>query len=288
MGEVRNLLIVGVGGQGVVLASNIVAAVCLHHGYDVKKSEVHGMAQRGGVVYSHLRYGHEVHSPLIERGRADVLLALEWAEALRWLPYLRAGGVLVVDMVRSVPPIAMKDRRTWTSGYPPVDVNLLRAQGVEVRACNAGQLAEDLGTRKVANTILLGVLSNILEFSQEEWEEALAASVPPQTLDLNLQAFRLGRSVAVEGLALEGFPIEHPTAYGTPRRFRVEIAEAWCKGCGICVRFCPEECLRLDSREKAEVVDPGRCTGCQICQLLCPDFAIAVQEESLKEASVRG
>lgn len=288
MGEVRNLLIVGVGGQGVVLASNIVAAVCLRHGYDVKKSEVHGMAQRGGVVYSHLRYGPVVHSPLIERGRADVLLALEWAEALRWLPYLRPGGVLVVDMVRSVPPIALRDRRTWSSAYPPVDMDRLRALQVDVRPCNAGQLAEELGSRKVANTILLGLLSNILEFSQEEWEEALATAVPPRTLDLNLQAFRLGRSVSAGGLAPGGIPVEHPPAYGIPRRFRVEILEAWCKGCGICVRLCPEECLRLDSREKAEVVDPGRCTGCQICQLLCPDFAIAVQEELSKEAPVRG
>ncbi|MDR7434097.1 MAG: 2-oxoacid:acceptor oxidoreductase family protein [Armatimonadota bacterium] len=288
MGEVRNLLIVGVGGQGVVLASDIVAAVCLRHGYDVKKSEVHGMAQRGGVVYSHLRYGPKVHSPLIERGRADALLALEWSEALRWLPYLRPGGVLVVDMVRSIPPIALRDRMTWKSAYPPMDVDQVRALQVEVCACNAGQLAEELGNRKVANTILLGILSNLLEFSQEEWEEALSAVVPPHTVDINLQAFRLGRSVHAERFTAGGIPVDLPPTYGVPRRFRVEIVEAWCKGCGICVRLCPEECLRLDSRERAKVGDPGRCTGCQICQLLCPDFAIAVHEEQVEEASIRG
>lgn len=273
--QTRNVLVVGVGGQGVLLASNVLAAVCLRRGYDVKKSEVKGMAQRGGAVVSFVRYGERVHSPLVERGRADLVVALEWAEALRWAPYLRPGGVLIADLVQILPPAAQLDRRTWQTAYPPVEVERLKQAGWDVRTYNASRRAAEVGDVRMANVVLLGAASHGLEFTVEEWEQAIREVVPQRVADANLQAFHAGRALPVASVG----PSSPPR--GVPRRFQVEVTARWCKGrsCGICVRVCPEEVLAFGPDDKAAALQLDRCTGCQLCQLLCPDFAVVVREE---------
>ena len=270
-----SILIVGVGGQGVLLASDILAAVCLGAGLDVKKSEVHGMAQRGGIVFSHVRFGPSVHSPLVEEGQADALVALEWAEALRWSNFLRPGGALFVDPARVVPPAACGDRRTWASRYPPLEPPPSGGDGRQLCLIPAQTLAKAAGVARAANVILLGALSARLEFPAEAWEEAIRRLVPPALVEANLRAFAAGREADPLSLPL-------PAARSAPkgdRRFAVTVVSAWCKGCDICVRLCPEDCLRLDARGVVRVTAPQRCTGCRLCELLCPDFAITVREE---------
>ncbi len=271
----RNVLVVGVGGQGVLLASNVLAAVCLARGYDVKKSEVKGMAQRGGAVVSFLRYGDEVHSPLVEQGRADLLVSLEWAEALRWAPYLRPGGVLAVDLVRILPPAAQLDHRTWRASYPPVEVEGLRQAGWDVQPYEASRCAAELGDSRMANVVLLGAVSRHLEFTVDEWEQAIRQTVPHRAQEANRKAFHAGRQLPPAAV----LPTRAPQP--APRRFRVEVTPSWCKGraCGICVRVCPEEVLGFGEGDRAVAAHPDRCTGCQLCQLLCPDFAVVVREE---------
>jgi len=268
----RGLLVVGVGGQGVVMASNVVAGALLRAGHDVKKSEVHGMAQRGGVVYSHVRYGPRVASPLLERGSAEVVLAFEWAEALRWLPYLAPGGTVIASVERIVPPVACADRRTWTSGYPAADADALRARAGDVRLVDARSVAAGLGNAKAASSVLLGIASGALEAPEAAWEEAIREGVPPRAVDVNLAGFRGGRDMP--------FLDEHPSTAPELPSPRVppliQITPAWCKGCDICVRFCPEACLALDEEEKVVALRPEVCTGCRLCEFLCPDFAIAI------------
>lgn len=273
--QTRNVLVVGVGGQGVLLASNVLAAACLARGYDVKKSEVKGMAQRGGAVVSFVRYGERVHSPLVERGRADLVLSLEWAEALRWAAYLRPGGVLAVDLVRILPPAAQLDHRTWQASYPAVEVERLRQVGWDVRPYEASRRAAELGDVRMANVVLLGAVSRELEFTVEEWEEALREVLPQKLVEANLRAFHAGRELPLASV----FPAEARRA--AARAFRVEVNPSWCKGrgCGICVRVCPEEVLAFGPDDRATAASPDRCTGCQLCQLLCPDFAVVVREE---------
>ncbi len=270
-----SILIVGVGGQGVLLASDLLAAVCLGAGLDVKKSEVHGMAQRGGIVVSHVRFGPSVHSPLVEEGQADALVALEWAEALRWSAFLRPGGALFVDPAQIVPPAACGDRRTWTSRYPPLEPPSTGGQGPQLRLIPAQALAKAAGVARAANVVLLGALSTRLDFPAAAWEEAIRRLVPAAVVEANLRAFVAGRKA--DPLPL---PLPAPrVAPGGERRFAVAVVSAWCKGCDICVRLCPEGCLRLDSLGVVRVTAPQRCTGCRLCELLCPDFAITVREE---------
>lgn len=257
------------------MVSNVLAAVCLQRGYDVKKSEVKGMAQRGGAVVSFVRYGETVRSPLVERGRADLLMSLEWAEALRWAPYLRPGGVLITDLVQILPPAAQLDHRTWQAAYPPVQVERLKQAGWDVRPYEASRRAAELGDVRVANVILLGAASGELEFTVEEWEQAIKQTVPRRALEANLRAFHLGRNLPLAG----ALPTSPPR--GVRRQFRVEVTPQWCKGrsCGICVRICPEEVLTFGPDGRAVALGLDRCTGCALCQLLCPDFAVLVREE---------
>ena len=279
----RGLLVVGVGGQGVISASNVLAAALVAAGHDVKKSEVHGMAQRGGVVYSHLRYGHRVASPLLLRGTADLLVAFEWAEALRWLPYLRAGGTVVAATDRIVPPVASSDRRSWAWRYPPVDPAALARWAGEVLAVDARRVAAELGNAKAAGSVLLGVAARRMDLPDEAWEEGFRVGVPARALAVNLACFRAGREASLPPL-----PSPPPAPEPSPRTPpRVEVTAAWCKGCDICVRVCPERCLALDEDDKAVVVAPEACTGCRLCELLCPDLAIAVREEAGPAAGER-
>lgn len=279
MTERGSILIVGVGGQGVILASDVLASVCLAQGLDVKKSDVHGMAQRGGIVYSFVRYGPVVHSPMIEEGQADAVVAMEWAEALRWLPYLRPEGTVIVDGAEIVPPVACADRRTWASRYPVRDLRKLAGERRQVFLVDARALAKSSGVAKAANVVLLGTLSRHLPFPLAAWEAAIQRLVPRGSAEANLKAFAAGGEVQPQASISEPAMVVRPAS--PPRRFAVEVIDAWCKGCDICVRLCPEDCLRLDHRGIVRVVAPEACTGCRLCEFLCPDFAIAVQPEEV-------
>jgi len=286
-----NVLVVGVGGQGVIMVSKILAQLCQTQGFEVKQSEVHGMAKRGGVVFSHVRFGEKVWSPTIPRGESDVLIALEWAEGLRWLEYLRPDrGVLIADTQQIVPPFACLDRkRGATLGYSretPAEVLGRVATGF---ALDAAGMAMELGNPRASNSVLLGVLSTSLEFAVEDWRHTLARFVPPQTVEVNLQAFEQGRAWAVTARESPPAPPNLPTASlpappavaieaAADVKIELEITEAWCKGCDICVKMCPERCLALNANQVVEVVDLEACTGCHICEWLCPDFAIAVHK----------
>jgi indolepyruvate ferredoxin oxidoreductase beta subunit len=276
-GRGQNVLIVGVGGQGVLTASDILATVCLAHGYDVKKSEVHGMAKRGGVVYSHVRYGAKVLSPTIEPGESDVLLAFEPAEALRWSKFLKPGGTLITNVRQRVPAASCLDRSPHAAlRYPQEIERSLRQQIDDVRVLDAESLATELGNSKVSNTILLGVLSKVCEFSPEDWTMAIEKSVKPQAREVNRRAFVAGREMLFPEIV--DTPVvsrnEAPLApFVIPE---IEIRETWCKGCEICVVVCPQSCLKMNDAKKAFVVDASACIRCMLCERLCPDLAVNV------------
>ncbi len=286
MRDQGGVLLVGVGGQGVVLASAIVADAALRAGYDVKQSEVHGMSQRGGVVSSHLRFGVRVHSPLIELGQADAVVALEWNEGLRSLPYLRKGAPLIINLQRVVPPGACRDRLGGTTGYPALAVDALAARVGDVRACDAMAIAREVGSPKALNSVLLGVLAALLPFPDDAWLGSLADHAPRGTAAANRAAFGAGRALRYpdETHSLAAQLAASPNGGAPPGRTRparLEIVEAWCKGkaCEICVRVCPEACLGIAPPDKVRVTRPDACTGCRLCELLCPDFAIVVHDE---------
>lgn len=277
-----NVLIVGVGGQGVILVSKVLAALAQARGHQVKQSEVHGMAKRGGAVFSHVRYGPQVWSPTIERGEADVLVALEWAEGLRWLPWLRPdNGLLLVDTQRIVPPFACLNRQ------PGAPLRYVRETPAEVRrhvaeahAIDATPMAVALGNERVSNVVLLGALSSALDFEVDDWTATLDAFVPKRTVALNRQAFAAGREWIERARRDEPLappaPEQMPAAPAAAPTVRLEITPAWCKSCDVCVKLCPERCLRLNDERVAELTDPAACTGCRLCEWLCPDFAIRV------------
>ncbi len=284
MDDRGNLLLVGVGGQGVVLASAIIADAALRCGYDVKQSEVHGMSQRGGVVSSHLRYGPAVYSPLIEAGQADVVVALEWNEGVRSLSALRPGAPLIVNLQRVIPPGACRDRRAGQLAYPPLALDTLARQVGDLRACDAAAIARQVGSPKAVNSVLLGVLATLLPFRDWAWQAALESLVPRGTVEANRQAFEAGLALRYpdETSALAASAAITVNGHGLSRRPapRLEVVEAWCKGraCEICVRVCPERCLALGPGDTVVVERAEACTGCRLCELLCPDFAIAVDE----------
>ncbi len=285
-----NVLIVGVGGQGVIMVSKVLAWLAQSRGFQVKQSEVHGMAKRGGTVFSHVRFGPEVWSPTIPMGEADILVALEWAEGLRWLPYLRPEtGIFLCDTKRIVPPFACLNRRAGApmrySRETPAEVKAHVAEGYAIEATD---MAEQLGNERASNVVLLGALSSALDFPAAEWEKAIAQFVPKKTVPVNLEAFRLGRSWIEEAKTLTP-QVHEPRAPLKPEqpayRVRLEITPEWCKSCDICVKLCPERCLRLNSERIAELAEPDRCTGCRLCEWLCPDFAIRVHLDPARKAA---
>ena len=193
MNETRCIMIVGVGGQGTLLASRILGNLLTGAGYDVKVSEIHGMSQRGGSVVTYVKYGRKVYSPVIDRGEADLILCFERLEAARWLPWLRKGGRMIVNDQRIDPlPVI-----TGAMSYPDDILARLRALGADVTAVDALGLACQAGSAKAANVVLLGVLSADGAFPEEAWQAALAEEVKPKFLELNRRAFALGRSAAV-------------------------------------------------------------------------------------------
>jgi indolepyruvate ferredoxin oxidoreductase beta subunit len=189
---VWNVLIVGVGGQGVLLASELLSAAAAEAGLDVKKSEVHGMAQRGGVVSSHVRFGKKIYSPLIPEGEADVILAFEKAEAMRWCHFLKKDGVLIVNDYQLVPPIAsMKG-----FDYPDDPLRVVKDRVVNVEIIDAAGMARTLGNPRLVNTILLGMLFASLDIEKPICEQVIREGVPAGTEDLNLKAFEQGYNAA--------------------------------------------------------------------------------------------
>jgi len=177
MGQVKSIMIVGVGGQGSLLASKLMGNVLMAQGFDVKVSEVHGMAQRGGSVVTYVKYGEKVYSPVIEMGEADVIVAFEKLEAARWLPYLKQGGKLIVnDQQISPMPVI-----TGAMAYPEEILEKLQAKQVDVTALDALSLAHQAGSAKA------------LEFPDEVWQETIEKTVPAKFLELNRRAFALGR-----------------------------------------------------------------------------------------------
>jgi indolepyruvate ferredoxin oxidoreductase, beta subunit len=191
MGGVTNVLICGTGGQGILLASEIISGAALLAGRDVKKSEVHGMAQRGGSVSSHVRFGEKVWSPLIEEGTAHVLLALEKLESLRWTPYLsRTGHALICDL--EIMPLTVN---TGQASYPDVRAELDRL-GVDYRMIAAFDEASALGDLRVVNSIMVGAASLHLDLPADVWRRAMEERLPARALEVNLAAFERGRVLA--------------------------------------------------------------------------------------------
>ena len=187
--ETKNILIVGVGGQGTLLASKLLGRILLTKGYDIKVSEVHGMSQRGGSVVTYVRYGDKVYSPVIDKGEADVIMSFELLEAARWVEYLKPDGRIITN-TQQIDPMPVI---TGAAAYPDGLVEKLKALGMRVDAFDALTLAEQAGTSKAVNLVLMGQLSLSFDFNVEEWMEAIAESVPPKFLEINKKAFLLGR-----------------------------------------------------------------------------------------------
>ena len=182
-----NIMIVGVGGQGSLLASRILGNAVVRRGYDVKVSEVHGMSQRGGSVVTYVKYGDRIWSPVIDRGEADIVLAFELLEAYRALPWLRAGGKIIVNtqQINPMPVI------TGAAEYPRDIVGKLSAQA-DLTAVDALELARRAGSEKAVNVVLIGVMAKNTAIPYDEWLETLRDTVPARFLDVNLRAFALG------------------------------------------------------------------------------------------------
>ena len=183
-------MIVGVGGQGSLLASKLMGNVLMAQGFDVKVSEVHGMAQRGGSVVTYVKYGDKVYSPVIAEGEADVIVSFEKLEAARWLPFLKEGGKLIVND-QEIDPMPVI---TGVMPYPTEIFEKLTAKGVQLVALDALKLAHEAGSAKAVNVVLIGVLSSMLDFSDEVWQRTIEKTVPAKFLELNKKAFALGRS----------------------------------------------------------------------------------------------
>lgn len=186
----RNVMIVGVGGQGSLLASRVLGHALVSEGYDVKVSEVHGMSQRGGSVVTYVRFGEKVYSPVIDKGEADYIVSFEKLEAARWLPFLKKGGRIIVN-TQEIDPMPVI---TGAMSYPEQVVEKLREQGASVTALDALALAEEAGSSKAVNIVLMGVLSKFLSFPEEVWQKALEECVPEKFLELNRKAFALGQN----------------------------------------------------------------------------------------------
>ncbi|MBQ7705096.1 MAG: indolepyruvate oxidoreductase subunit beta [Selenomonadaceae bacterium] len=187
--ETKNIIIVGVGGQGSLLASKILGHLLLNQGYDVKVSEVHGMSQRGGSVITYVRFGDKVYSPVVDKGQADFIVSFEILETARWLECLKDGGQIVTNTQQIDPmPVII-----GAAAYPENLVEKMRAKGIKVDAMDCLTLARQAGSQKAVNIVLLGRLSHYFDIPEEAWQESLKANVPPKFLKLNQKAFELGK-----------------------------------------------------------------------------------------------
>ena len=187
---VTSIMIVGVGGQGTLLASKLLGQVLMTEGFDVKVSEVHGMSQRGGSVVTYVKYGDKVYSPVVNEGEADLIISFERLEAARWLPFLRQGARLIVNDRRISPMPVI----TGAMEYPQGILEEISAKGIDLLALDALTLADQAGNAKAVNVVLMGVLSAQLPFSADVWDRALESCVPQKFIELNKRAFALGRA----------------------------------------------------------------------------------------------
>lgn len=187
--DTRSIMIVGVGGQGSLLASRILGNVLLMQGFEVKVSEVHGMSQRGGSVVTYVKYGDKVYSPVVEKGEADLIVSFEQLEAARSLPYLKKGGTIVTSTQKLDPMPVI----TGATTYPEDIFNKFRESGVDFVSVNALELAEQAGSAKASNVVLMGVVSTKMSIEKEVWLKAIEECVPAKFLELNIKAFELGR-----------------------------------------------------------------------------------------------
>ena len=183
----KNIMIVGVGGQGTLLASRILGNVVVNEGYDVKLSEVHGMSQRGGSVVTYVKYGDVVYSPIIDEGEADIILAFESLEAYRALPYLKKDGIMIANTQQTDPMPVI----TGAMEYPQ-DIHGKLAKKINLKSVDALTLAKEAGNIKAVNVVLIGVMAKNTEIPYEKWIETIKATVPEKFLDVNLKAFDLG------------------------------------------------------------------------------------------------
>ena len=188
--KTKNIMIVGVGGQGSLLASKLLGRLLLTRGYDIKVSEVHGMSQRGGSVVTYVRFGDKVYSPVIDKGEADYIVSFELLEAARWTEYLKEGGTIVTNtqQINPMPVI------TGMAQYPDALVEKMQSASLKVEAIDALKLANEAGSAKAVNIVLMGHLSRYFDFTEEEWLESLEQSVAPKFLEMNKKAFALGRN----------------------------------------------------------------------------------------------
>lgn len=185
----KNIMIVGVGGQGSLLASKLLGALLLKEGYDVKVSEVHGMSQRGGSVVTYVRYGDKVYSPIIDKGEADFIVSFEELEAARYVEYIREGGQVVVNTQKMDPMPVI----TGAASYPENLLDKMKALGLNVDALDCLALANEAGSSKAVNIVLMGRLSKYFDIPLEKWQQTITECVPAKFLELNQKAFLLGR-----------------------------------------------------------------------------------------------
>ena len=190
--ETRNIVIVGVGGQGSLLACNLMGKALMIEGYDAKVSEVHGMSQRGGAVVTYVRYGEKVFSPIVDKGQAELLVSFELLEAARWFELLAPGGTVVTNTQQINPvPVIM-----GAAEYPENLTGKFEKLGAKVDAIDALTLAEEAGSPKTVNIVMMGRLSKYFPFPMETWDKALEAVVPPKFLEMNKRAFELGMNAS--------------------------------------------------------------------------------------------
>jgi indolepyruvate ferredoxin oxidoreductase beta subunit len=190
MDRTMNLFLCGVGGQGILLASEVISSACMKSGFDVKQSEVHGMAQRGGSVISHIRFGKKVYSPLIEPGDADIVVSFEMLEALRYLPYMNKNTKVIVNTQKILPsPVA-----TGADTYPPDVLEQLMQKGLAVFAVDAFEVAKAAGETRAVNMVLVGALSIFLTLQEKVFLDVISERIPEKIRKVNIEAFLRGRS----------------------------------------------------------------------------------------------
>ncbi len=182
-----NIMVVGVGGQGTLLTSRIIGKTALSAGYDVKLSEVHGMAQRGGSVVTFVRYGDKVYEPVVEEGCVDMLISFERLEAQRYAHFLKPDGIMIVNDCRIDPMTVVIGAQTYPEGI----IEKL-SENHKLYTVDGGAVAKELGNSKVLNSVVLGLAAKYIGFSEEEWIKVLEATVPPKTIDINTKAFKAG------------------------------------------------------------------------------------------------
>ena len=188
--DITNILLVGVGGQGILLASEILSETFMLAGFDVKKSEIHGMSQRGGSVVSHVRFGSQVFSPIVPEGEGDILFGFELMETCRALPLLHPGARVIANDLQIPPPAVISGQQTYPQDLPEI----IRERFPDFLLVDGQHLAEQAGNPRTANTVLLGAVSRRLEIDTAFWQQALEKMVPKRFLEENLKAFELGRS----------------------------------------------------------------------------------------------